>query len=1244
MSLREEDEHLESAVTMSFKDLVVGPEVPSVDETPLTNSHMTIEDVQLDTHCTLRSDGDKFLNIYRVSKNKDDIDSSVRAYERAVQLAGADAQLPNYQYDYATALLERYTLVRDLSDIDLAISTMKTALKATPDGNNDITQCTGILSSLYIIRYESTMAMDDLSQAIEALRKTINAIHDDADRMVSNLYNISVLLQRRFRISHHDLVDISDAICFQQRLVDLMPESHPNMPAWMDSLGASLECRFQFTSDLGDISKAISALSKAIELTPDGDPQAVQRFGKRGILFRRRYHYGGAFTDISDAVQDHENALRIVPVDYPDIYELLGNVGNSYLSMYDYTENPEDISEAVIALQNALHLIPDGNPDIPGQWSNLGSALLRRFECTGDPKQISEAISAQQKAVELVLEGDAGLPSILNNLGHSYQIRFDVAGDLLDISEAISAHRKSICLTSESHIDMPGRLSNLGIALQCRADRTGDITDISEAIDAHRRAVELCRAGHAHMPVFLSSLGNAIYARFKAQTDPKDIDEAISLQQQAITLIGEEHVAMAVVLHHNLSLALKNRFSVSSKLDDIDTAVSSAEKALELTRQDRSSDLIMRLTNLGTVLHVRFEHFKCLDDICKAISVQEKAIQLTPDDHPSRSGLIVNMGLYMADRFEHEGNRTDIETAVVKYKEAASLTSGPPSIRLRAAKQWASTAKIIDGSGVASLEAYAMAISLLSQVAGMEKTIGLRHRNLYGISDLSTEAAATAFGVGKYELALEWLEQGRCLVWNQLNNLRTPLDHLSSEDSKLADDLSRVARELEAAGLRDEATSSGIDSDIMIEKATLQDEATANIRLAREWDALLAKVRSIHGLEDFLRPVKFQDLVKRTPDKGYIAVINIHEDRCDAIVLVGGAKNALHIPLHKFSYDDALRLVRLLRSFLTSHKTRTDQDMEGIEGETRGIRPYVNSSNPMTKILGDLWAGVVNPVLQALGISSSPEHLKRLWWCPTGPLSFLPIHAAGIYNGTSNICVSDCVISSYIPTVSSLVESAQLLSAEYSGGSKVLIIGQADAPGLPPLPGAKLEVHVLKEKFSSANVQFSCLEGPLATIDRTMKEMEAHSCIHFACHAIQETSHPLNSGFYLSDGRLELWTMIKIQTKNAEFAFLSACQTSKGNDWLSEEAVHLAAGMLAVGYRGVVATMWSIQDRYGVKVAEDFYSDLFNRRRETSEKKGMVGGAGAAYALHYAVKCLRRELGDSPSAMLAWVPYVHMGV
>jgi len=270
----------------------------------------------------------------------------------------------------------------------------------------------------------------------------------------------------------------------------------------------------------------------------------------------------------------------------------------------------------------------------------------------------------------------------------------------------------------------------------------------------------------------------------------------------------------------------------------------------------------------------------------------------------------------------------------------------------------------------------------------------------------------------------------------------------------------------------------------------------------------------------------------------------------------------------------------------------------------------------------------------------------RIWWCPTGPLAFLPLHAAGIYAQNERfppgLCVSDFVISSYTPTVSALLgkvrrsaDARELLS------SKLLIISQPNTQGLPPIPGTTTEMNAISAITRSDNFESLRLEGEAATISRVQLEMESHSSIHFACHAKQDINDPLKSGFYLHDGRLELADIIRQNIPHCQLAFLSACQTSTGDEKLSEEAVHLAAGMLAVGYQGVVATMWSIADQYGAQIAEGFYKYLTDR--EVPSGVCGIESINAARALHQAIQGIRKRVGDTEQGLLKWVPYVHFG-
>ena len=267
--------------------------------------------------------------------------------------------------------------------------------------------------------------------------------------------------------------------------------------------------------------------------------------------------------------------------------------------------------------------------------------------------------------------------------------------------------------------------------------------------------------------------------------------------------------------------------------------------------------------------------------------------------------------------------------------------------------------------------------------------------------------------------------------------------------------------------------------------------------------------------------------------------------------------------------------------------------------------------------------------------------LSHIWWCATGPLTFLPIHAAGIYATSTTKAgpiLSDFAISSYIPNVRVLTERVNGPQVLDEKKTAFFLISQPATPNLPRIPGTTKEVLAIKQLLENHNVQVLCLDGEAATVNQGITNMETHSCIHFACHAHQDMQEPLKSRFMLYDGGLELSEIIKRQLVGADLAYLSACQTSTGDEKLSEEAVHLAGGMLAAGYRGVIATMWSISDQHGPQVAEDFYARLLSHDLEGLSS---LNTDNAALALHYSTQKLRKQLGD---LALDWIPYVHFGL
>ncbi|KAF8140359.1 hypothetical protein EV363DRAFT_1393270 [Boletus edulis] len=132
--------------------------------------------------------------------------------------------------------------------------------------------------------------------------------------------------------------------------------------------------------------------------------------------------------------------------------------------------------------------------------------------------------------------------------------------------------------------------------------------------------------------------------------------------------------------------------------------------------------------------------------------------------------------------------------------------------------------------------------------------------------------------------------------------------------------------------------------------------------------------------------------------------------------------------------------------------------------------------------------------------------------------------------------------------------------------------------------------------------------------------MKEADWVHFACHGVQDTLN-LDSGLCLANGRCLKISDIHSRC-HVPMVDLPFCQTTKGDQALSDEAIHIAPGMLFASYSGVIGTvMW--RSMMGCGEAPD-YRD-------------------AAWALHEAIGHLRED-GEDGATFDEWLPFIHLGL
>jgi hypothetical protein len=152
----------------------------------------------------------------------------------------------------------------------------------------------------------------------------------------------------------------------------------------------------------------------------------------------------------------------------------------------------------------------------------------------------------------------------------------------------------------------------------------------------------------------------------------------------------------------------------------------------------------------------------------------------------------------------------------------------------------------------------------------------------------------------------------------------------------------------------------------------------------------------------------------------------------------------------------------------------------------------------------------------------------RIWWCVSGAASFLPIHAAGIYDKDEpGHAISDFVISSYTPSLSALIEARDKVLHRFQD---LLTIDSSTFTSLKPEVDRK---HQVVHRAYIHN-----LRREEATIPSVLDAMKTASWVHLtcACRTYQHNNCHTKSAFRLCDGEVYLSRLIEHTFPHADMA------------------------------------------------------------------------------------------------------------
>lgn len=296
-----------------------------------------------------------------------------------------------------------------------------------------------------------------------------------------------------------------------------------------------------------------------------------------------------------------------------------------------------------------------------------------------------------------------------------------------------------------------------------------------------------------------------------------------------------------------------------------------------------------------------------------------------------------------------------------------------------------------------------------------------------------------------------------------------------------------------------------------------------------------------------------------------------------------------------------------------------------------GPRPATTNDQDAVEILREIWRIIVEPVVRQLRSRPYPlPYGSRIWWCPTGASSRLPLHAAGPYMANQRD-LPHIFTSSYTPNLGTLIHAckARPESSSTKDRDTLLVIAQPHTPGEKPLPSVMEELGMVLQKVPGA----CALEGSAATRDVVLASIAENSWIHLACHGHHNSTQPFLSHFSMHDKHVSVLDIIHRELPKAEVAVLSACHSARVSEQMPDEVLHPAAGMLFAGFRSVVGTMWALEDSIGPNFAETFYEEMFEGEGGSRSHTRVAG------ALRKAVNAL----GVKGASLVERINLVHLG-
>lgn len=834
------------------------------------------------------------------------------------------------------------------------------------------------------------------------------------------------------------------------------------------------------------------------------------------------------------------------------------------------------------------------HPDRAEWQNNLCTALLDKHNRTGDVTLLEDAVTIGRQSLVATPTDHHDLARRMKDLGDCLQARYSRLSKLSDLDEAIDLKRQATGKFTTLSNDYAEHYCALSVSLRDRYLHLSEMADLDESLECARLSTRLCSPTDPDLPEYENHHGIAALEKYKRTKDRIYEQEGTAAFYKAVEKTPEGHPGRNARLL-NLSVTLRDRAKESRALSDIDAGIAFAEQAVA-ARSTLERKLPGYQINLADLYILRYQVTSKNSDLEKAIQLAREAVASSSRTHIEYASWQIMLAKYLLVRYDTFKNSDDLVEAETLYQAASLSVTSHQSSRMYAFR-WLIKSYVSKKDWKNVVEAGKGALGLLPGLVPRPLSNADKQFLISSIVGIASVAAAAALRQNDVETAILLSEKGRGVLVGDLMDMRPDLATLQHQHPGLAKQY-----------------------DVLREQIVQPLELGAGRRTANVlFDQLLEEIRAKEGFDDFMLPLSVQQICD-TAGNGCLVIINVTIHRSDAILIRRTGASFVHLP-----------------------------DLGWRQAEDKAKRFTERGAD--LDLLEWLWDAVAQPIMGQLELHT------RVWWIPTGPLTRLPIHAAGRH--TDGQSVLDHVVSSYSSSIKALFRSH---NQPQSHQDKFAIVAAPDVAGHAYLEHAVREATVVERLCPSLGLHPSRPEP-----DTVMKALHDCRMFHFAGHVTTNPEDPLQSKLLLSGASVTVNDILNaVPGDGVPFmAYLSACGTGElDNENLTDEGIHLISACQLAGFPHVIGTLRQVEDDVASQIAEKTYKVI--AAHSMSHESVSLG-------LHEAVKALRADWlikqdadGDSddklesmvgPSTIRAsrnassmdsgpvhWASYCHFGV